>query len=46
VDFFKTAIKATQPEIIPSYALLVFVPITFISMIALALFSQKRAKFN
>ena len=50
LDFFETAIKETQSgngdEIIPSYALLVFLPITLISMIALVLFHQKRAKFN
>lgn len=46
LDFFETAIKETQPEIIPSFSLLVFVPITLISMLALALFSKKRAKFN
>jgi len=50
LDFFETAIKETQSgngnEIIPSYGLLVFLPITLISMIALALFHQKRAKFN
>jgi hypothetical protein len=50
LDFFETAINETQSvngdETIPSYALLVLLPITLISMIALALTHQKRAKFN
>lgn len=56
LDFFETAIKETQycngdepipgDKTIPSYALLVFLPITLISMIALTLIHQKRAKFN
>lgn len=48
LEFFENAIKATQSGngTIPSYSLYVFLPITLISMIALALFHQKRAKFK
>jgi hypothetical protein len=52
-DFFETAIavitetpSGNGDETIPSYILLVLLPITLISMIALALIHQKRTNFN